>query len=186
MKKERCVICRGRRHDEAEGRVIDGTWFKDTYLPKSYWGKWVCGWNCYQKLLEQKGSEENAEEEKAFGDALEGFLSWLFDKVDIRNGPCGTCRYFLHDFCTLYKEEKDYYDTCYEQTPKFRGLIDAWEHAISKIPSGKIFVAYRKKGLREALKQVLTHLENTLMIEGKTKKNEELLEEYLQTYGGEV
>jgi ribosomal protein S7 len=40
--------------------------------------------------------------------------------------------------------------------------------------------------LREALKQVLTHLENTLMIEGKTKKNEELLEEYLQTYGGEV
>jgi hypothetical protein len=47
----RCVVCNGKKLFQSQGRIIAGDWFKDQFIPKEYWGKWVCCYSCYEKLL---------------------------------------------------------------------------------------------------------------------------------------
>jgi len=54
MKKERCCVCRRAKMFPTEGRIIDGTWHTDVFVDPKYFGKWVCSWSCYCKLLPSK------------------------------------------------------------------------------------------------------------------------------------
>jgi len=55
----KCVVCKRERQTLSEGRRIDGSWAEDERIPKRYWDKWVCCWNCYSKLLFKKTKKEN-------------------------------------------------------------------------------------------------------------------------------
>lgn len=48
-----CIVCGRKKLFPTEGRVIDGSWYNDKYIPKSYWGEWVCSYRCYEKLIEK-------------------------------------------------------------------------------------------------------------------------------------
>jgi len=57
-KEIRCVYCGRRKVTGGEGRWIDGSWFHDRFLPKTFRDKWVCSFHCYGKLLRLE--QENA------------------------------------------------------------------------------------------------------------------------------
>ena len=48
-----CVVCGRKKLFPTEGRVIDGSWYDDEYIPTKYWGEWVCSYRCYEKLIER-------------------------------------------------------------------------------------------------------------------------------------
>ncbi len=51
----KCIVCGKREQDikeeEYRGRIIDGSWYHDNFLPFTTWGMWVCSWECYNKLI---------------------------------------------------------------------------------------------------------------------------------------
>ena len=53
-----CVVCGRVRASVLEGRIINGTWYNDRFVPSQFYGKWVCCYNCYRKLVD-KGRDEN-------------------------------------------------------------------------------------------------------------------------------
>jgi len=50
----KCYVCGRTQICPSEGRVIDGSWENDKHLPDEVKGKWVCCYNCYNKLVRQK------------------------------------------------------------------------------------------------------------------------------------
>ena len=50
----KCVVCGRENRFGGEGRVIDGSWADDNRVNKKYFGKWVCCYNCYSKLLKKE------------------------------------------------------------------------------------------------------------------------------------
>jgi len=47
----KCIVCGREKKVENEGRIIDGNWKEDKEIPQKYWGKWVCSFPCYKKLI---------------------------------------------------------------------------------------------------------------------------------------
>jgi len=54
MDKMKCVVCGREKRFGGEGRVIDGSWADDINIDYKYFGKWVCCYNCYSKLLKKE------------------------------------------------------------------------------------------------------------------------------------
>ena len=53
MDKMKCVVCGREKRFGGEGRIIDGSWADDINIDYKYFGKWVCCYNCYSKLLKK-------------------------------------------------------------------------------------------------------------------------------------
>jgi len=54
MKKIKCCVCKREKKLKEEGRFIDGEWVDDDLIQKRYWGKWVCSYSCYNKMVRKK------------------------------------------------------------------------------------------------------------------------------------
>ena len=54
----KCIICGRTKTFKTEGRVIDGSWYKDRLIPKSLYGGWVCCYRCYCELVDRSEKEQ--------------------------------------------------------------------------------------------------------------------------------
>jgi hypothetical protein len=48
---QECAQCGRKRMLESEGRIIDGNWHEDKYIPEAFKYAWVCSYQCYTKLM---------------------------------------------------------------------------------------------------------------------------------------
>ncbi|MBR9681255.1 MAG: hypothetical protein GOV00_00445 [Candidatus Altiarchaeota archaeon] len=51
---KKCIMCKRLQTVSTEGRIIDGTWFDDDRIPRTFIGKWVCCNRCYEDLVKKE------------------------------------------------------------------------------------------------------------------------------------